>query len=207
MFRWGDGLPTQIHPGLPTSVRHTFLAEGTYQVVMEIHHLPTDQIIGRTILSVEVKGASIQFVIAGTWNPLETPANGSYSFTDCLGGRTSAPGFGWDYVGFGCDVATDGTDGVLLLLLVPAGSAVVANQTFSKLAPGQPPSSGTFQVLMHQDLSDPANSTQSAIGTTGTVTIDAVDQLSDGTFVAHYSFSIGNGAGGTMVGSGIGIWK
>ncbi len=70
--------------------------------------------------------------------------------------------------------------------------------------PGTP---GTFQVLMHQNLSDPANSTQWVVGTTGTLKIDALDQLSDGTFVALYSFNLSNGSGGTIVGSGRGTWK
>jgi hypothetical protein len=41
---------------------------------------------------------------------------------------------------------------------------------------------------------------------TGTLSIDVLNQLIDGTFVAQYSFSLDSGTGGKITGSGLGKW-
>ena len=37
--------------------------------------------------------------------------------------------------------------------------------------------------------------------------MDSVTQLTDGSFLAKYSFTISNGIGGTITGSGVGVWQ
>jgi hypothetical protein len=94
-------------------------------------------------------------------------------------------------------------------MFVPAGAAFREGETFSRVAIGVQPVAGQFGFLLDTNLSDPGapgSSQQIPIGT-GTCTIDLLEKLSDGSFVAHYTFTISNGAGGTISGGGIGTWK
>ena len=151
----------------------------------------------------------IQFVVAGTWDPTQTPANGNYPYTDFLGGREASPGGGGlDILAFDYDW-TPSRPGVLLSMFVPTGEAFRAGETFSKVPSGSFPVPGQWNLLLSTNLNnpdDPNSSQRNPVGT-GTLTITSLAKLSDGTFVAHYSFSILNAAGGTIIGSGVGTWK
>lgn len=63
-------------------------------------------------------------------------------------------------------------------------------------------------MTLATNLGDPAdpNSLQRAPAGNGTLKVDQMDRLPDGTLVMHYSFSFANGQGGTIIGSGVGTW-
>ena len=69
------------------------------------------------------------------------------------------------------------------------------------------PTPGQFRVHLDPDQINPTNTVFGQDVTTGTFTIDELDQTADGTFVAHYSFRQGNKLGAVMTGSGVGRWK
>ena len=62
-------------------------------------------------------------------------------------------------------------------------------------------------MTLSQDQANPMNAPQFAAGIAGTLTMGSVTQLTDGSFLAKYSFTISNGNGGTITGSGVGIWQ
>jgi hypothetical protein len=168
----------------------------------------SNRLLAKTSTPINVDAApSIQLVVGGNWNVATTPANGSYGFTDFQGARSPSQfGTGLDELIFVYDLAADNTVGVGLGLFVPTGQAFSAGETFSKILTGQPATAGTFQVTLSQNLNDVENSIQHTPAGTGSCRIDGLSQLIDGTFVAQYSFTIDNGAGGLITGSGVGQW-
>lgn len=121
--------------------------------------------------------------------------------------RQAEPTPGIDSVIFTADVASSGPDGVIVTLSIPAGAAITAGETWTKFLPGDIGLPGRFTLSLSQDLNNPANSGIVTIGTSGNFTVSSVGQFTDGSFVANFSFSVGNGAGGTIVGSGVGKWR
>jgi hypothetical protein len=175
--------------------------------------LQVDVLYGSTIVAktdggiTVVAPSSIQFTISGTWDPTKQPANGHYAFTDFQGGRAASPfGIGLDELTFVYDLAADNTIGVGVGLFVPTGQAFSAGETFSKILTGQPATASTFQVILASNLNDVENSQQYAPAGTGTLTINTLGQLLDGTNVAQYSFTMSNGTGGLITGSGTARW-
>lgn len=153
------------------------------------------------------RASSIQFVVAGTWANNTAPANGSYAFADFEGGRVPLAAPGVDAITFTYD-NTVNSNGVIIPIVIAAGSALHNGQTFTKFVTGPPIiGAGQFQLTLMVNLSDPDHSLQRAPGNSGTLTITSVAQLSSGAFLTQYSFSVSNGAGGTIIGSGVGRWK
>lgn len=149
----------------------------------------------------------IQFIVAGTWGVDAAPANGSYAFTDFEGGRVSPAAPGVDAIIFTYDNTVE-SNGVILPIVVPTGSALHVGQTFTKFVTGPPIiGAGQFQLTVMVKLNDPDNSLQVAPGNSGTLTITAVSTLSDGSVVVSYSFFVGNSTGGIINGSGVGKFR
>jgi hypothetical protein len=73
---------------------------------------------------------------------------------------------------------------------------------------GAPPVNSQFNIVMASNLSNPddVNSRQQSPGGTGTLTINDLNQLADGSFLAQYGLRISNGGGGTVIGTGAGKW-
>lgn len=149
--------------------------------------------------------ASIQFTVAGAWDPTKTPPNGHYGYTDFNGGRAPYPyGVGLDGLFFEYDIAPDQTIGVMVGIFVATGEAFGEGETFSHVAGGGL-AAGQWNLLLALDLNNP-NYQEYPAGT-GTCKIDSLGQLLDGTWVANYSFTITNGGSGMITGSGVGRWK
>jgi hypothetical protein len=151
----------------------------------------------------------ITLTIAGSWNASQQPPNGVYTFTDQRSARFRVPDdAALDALAFGFDFPPgDNTVGVLVTIVMPAGAPVTTNQTFTKLQ-GLTFTPGTWQLTLAKDLGhgDPDSRDQRAPAGTGTLRFDSIGQLSDGSLVGHYRFSITNAAGGTIVGEGVGKW-
>lgn len=150
---------------------------------------------------------SIQFIVGGLWANGSAPANATYAFTDFLGVRQAGTSTLDALLAEFDRVSTPNgfVNGVTLLLAVPTGARPTAGQTFTKVVQGQP-TAGQFVLSLYANLNDPGNSALSAPGNTGTLTITSVSALSDGSFVAQYSFSISNGGSGTINGTGVSKW-
>ncbi len=151
---------------------------------------------------------SIQFDVAGAWDPTQTPPNGHYAFSDGVGTRVlDGANSGLDGLVFGYDAGAGEQfdSGFLMIMYVTAGAVITQGETFSKLVSGASVANGKFDMLLASDPSNP-NSSQYDPAGTGTCTINVLGQFSTGVHYAQYSFSIINGAGGTIVGSGIGRW-
>ena len=148
---------------------------------------------------------SITFTIAGAWDPSKQPPNGVYNYPGGNDVRTASPGGGGnDAIFFAYDLAgPDGDIGVLLTMLVPTGSLIHKDQSFTKYQSGTFVA-GEFQLTLsnNQQHPDDPNATQFAPVGTGTLKFDDVNQLINGTWVVKYSFAITNAGGGTIVGSG-----
>lgn len=150
----------------------------------------------------------ITITIAGSWTS-QQPPNGVYTFTDHRSARFRVPDdASLDALAFGFDFPPgDDTVGLMVTMVVPAGAPITTNQTWTKLQ-GVLFTPGTWQLTLARDLGhgDPDNRDQRAPAGTGTLRFDALGQLSDGSFVGHYRFSITNAQGGTIVGEGVGKW-
>ena len=164
---------------------------------------------GSAVITVD-PDAFIEFVIAGTWDQTTMTPNGSYSYADYIGGRGTygdsnhlIDALIFQYDNF------PGVAGVLFSMDVAPGAPYSQGQAFAKVPIGSFPVPGQFNILLSTNLGNPnaVNAQQYNPVGTGTCTIDTLDQLVDGTYLAEYSFSISNGAGGTIIGSGVGTWK
>jgi hypothetical protein len=149
---------------------------------------------------------SIQFVISGTWDSL-TPPNGSYTFDGPTpnGGRgVGTPTL--DALGVAYDFAVT-NQGVGFVLAVPTGQALTSQETFTRTVQGQATSAGQFFLQLASNLQNPdAPNTQFSVpGTTGNLKIDSASQLNNGFTRIRFTFSIANGSGGTITGSGVGV--
>jgi hypothetical protein len=155
--------------------------------------------------------AIVDFIIAGGWDQTKMPPNGSYQFSDFLGGRAPAGitgNFAIDGIIFQFDNDPNGV-GFLLGFFVPDGAEVQSGEVFTLVQPGAPMiNAGEFTLLLDTNLVNPGdpNSRQYTVVGTGTFTIDTLTQLTDGTFLADFSLRIVNGSG-SLVGSGTGTWK
>ena len=202
-FDWGDGTARGQFLGTHTGINHVYQADGPYTVEVFVKH--------PGLLDADGKYESHRGREAGYRpgrgvdpvrhfghvGPHHHGAPGcSRSFAQSIGARGPSPfGSGLDAVFLRFDTGSEIS--VLLGLFVQAGAAFTAGETFSKVAAGVTVVAGQFNILLATDLNDPAspNSTQGEPGGTGTCTITSLAKLSDGTFVAHYSFSILNAAG------------
>ena len=210
-FEWtmGDGrVLNTTTPALTTSYPASAVVSGvtTFPVSLAIFEGAT--MYGRASATVLVATGSIQFSITGVWDPLKTPTNGNYAYTDFNGGKVASPGgSGLDWISFALNLATDSTIGVLVSIFTPTGVALKVGDVFAKVAPGARESAGTFQLTLSQDQNNVMNSTQYAPGTAGTLRINALTAFPNGSTLAQYSFTITNGGGGTIGGSGVAVWK
>lgn len=153
----------------------------------------------------------INVLITGSgWDPDRTPPDGDYVYTDDHGVREPVPEEGNpnDVIFLSHNIAVDGTIGVLVTMIVLRGVLPVVNQNFSKwVSGGAEIGPGQWQLSMSKDQSDVENSQQWAIAGTGSLKVDAIGQLPDGTWVMNYSAVLDNGAGGTVVLSGTDRFK
>jgi hypothetical protein len=169
--------------------------------------------IARSDLAVN-SAAFVRFTIAGGWDPLLTPPNGTYSFNDDHGARVPG-GFGTgngtiDAVTFAYDVSpNDQTIGVLFGTFIPVGTDIRDGQVFTLTPRGAATKLGDFALLLATNLNDPAddNSAQYTVWGSGTLTVESVGILADGTHVARYKFDIVGPLGGTIGGTGVARWK
>lgn len=148
----------------------------------------------------------VRFTIAGNWPTFGgEPANGAYIFGSFHGMRYASVLAGLDLVLLNYDLGVSAA-GVSVGLWVPPGEAISSGETFSERVTGSLPAAHQFQLILSSDLNNVDNSGANIATGTGTLAIDALNQLQDGTFVAQYSINITNSAGGTIVGSGVGNW-
>ncbi|MEO5798924.1 MAG: Ig-like domain-containing protein [Gemmatimonadales bacterium] len=188
------------------NTQHSYTQTGTFPVVVLMLDAVTKQPLSEARADAVISGESIQFQITGTWDPTTTPSNGSYAYTDSRGGSRGTDS-GLDALFFAFNFGPpDETIGVLLGIWAPAGHVFVAGETYAKFAPGAP-TAGQFQLALSQNQGDPSNSPIFTPGNAGSLRLDTVERLSDGSFLASYSFTITNGAGGTITGSGVGKWR
>ena len=192
----------------PTLV-YTAIRKGTDTLNVQVVSA-TNRLLGKASATVNVAPDEfISFVIAGAWDPLSTPPDGNYSYTDFLGGRQASPGGqAVDFIVAQFDHSPN-IPGVLLSINVQPGAVLSRGQTFSKVPSGSFPVPGQWNLLLSTNLNnpdDPNSSQRNPVGT-GTLTIDSLNPLSDGRVVTGYSFSIDNGGGGTIRGSGVATWK
>ncbi|MEO7999792.1 MAG: hypothetical protein ABI852_20230, partial [Gemmatimonadaceae bacterium] len=154
------------------------------------------------------RAPSISFTLAGAWDPTRDPPNGTYNYPSVYDGRvplTSEPGL--DQIGFVYNVGSQDTIGVFLAIHLMASRVIKTGDTFAKYA-GTPSSLDTFQFLLsnNQMDADAPGARQSVPAGPGTLKLDNVSRLADGTWVVDYSFKITNAAGATVVGVGAAKW-
>jgi hypothetical protein len=155
--------------------------------------------------------ASIQFDVSGAWNPnpflIQEPPNGHYAYTTFESARSLLPEPGIDVLYLLYNIVSGGAVGVSLSVVLTPGRSITAGQTFSTVLNGQAPSAGKFRLVLDPDQVHPTNTVYGPDATFGTLRFDTVGQLLDGTFVANFSISVGNDAGGRIIGTGVGRWK
>ncbi|MBS1703165.1 MAG: hypothetical protein JST12_15995 [Armatimonadetes bacterium] len=146
---------------------------------------------------------TIDFTLSGNWDTSKTPPIGHYMYSDGAGARWS-PEPGLDALAMSYDIGTEQTIGVLVTAQLTPGQQLVAGQTFTHYHSGDPIVPGIFTLTMSTNLTNPEdpNSSQYAIGTDGTMTIDSVRTLGDSTKYIHFTFTATNGIGGTVTGTG-----
>ena len=173
-------------------------------------------LLAKATAQVRVIGpSSIQFDIAGTWDPAAQPKNGHYSFSDFSGDRAPDQDPGLDILFFIHDLFPDPepndptaqTPGVIIGMVVNAGEPIREGRIFNKVRTGIRPTSGDFQLFLSPDLNDPVNTGQRGPVGTGKLTLDFLGQLANGTYVTAYSFHVENDSGGTIIGTGVGRWN
>ncbi len=206
VYTWdfGDGsAPVQLTGD--SVITHRFTHIGSLSVSVTLSD-PTHGHIGTAQVSATVETPRVTFVVQGTWDPDYAPPSGVYTYTspDALGVRYHDAS-GIDVIFLNYDLGIDG-DGLVLSLVLAPGAQVFLDETFSKTVVGTYPMPGQFGVSIAPDQANPLNYLQAPIGT-GTLYIDAVSQMSDGTWVAHYQFNLLNSTGGTVAGSGVAAWR
>ena len=192
----------------------TYLATSSGHDQLHVDVLdPAGVLIAKGDATVTVAAESfIEFVVAGTWDRDQAPANGAYRFVDGEVARTPLPDdktldlifFAYD---FGVLMKDGKTIGAGVALLVKAGEPLRADRRFSKFVSGSVQAAGDFQLLLSLDLDNVDNAPQRTPGDRGSLKIDSVDTALDGTMVVSYSFRVENGLAGEVVGSGVGRWK
>lgn len=190
------------------AVTHTYANTGTYTAKVVLFDPTTKQPMASATTVVTVSAPFIDLIVAGNWANNTAPALGSYHFTDFAGGRVPNASPGVDAL-LGTYDSTAASDGIIMLLVIPAGSALHAGQTFTKFVTGPPIiGAGQFQLTTMLDLNDPDHAPgQVAPGNSGTFTVTAITIAGDGTGFFTYTFSVSNGAGGTITGSGLALYK
>jgi hypothetical protein len=200
--------PTNLVTTTAPTVVYTAIRKGTDTLNVQVADASNRLLAAKASAQIDVDPDEfIQFVISGTWDPTTTPPNGSYLYRDFLGGRVPSPGrSGIDLLALQFDSATSAV-GVILFLAIPTGAMITAGETFSRVFTN--PIAGQWVLILDTNLSNPddPNSNQRSPDGNGTLTIESLDPLSDGSSLAHYSFSIDSGGGGMIVGSGAATWK
>jgi hypothetical protein len=170
-------------------------------------------VVARATTNVTTLAPFIDLTVSGNWANNTAPALGHYHFTDFVGGRAPNPVPGLDALLGTYDrgsIQDDGgaSSGILISLVIPAGYALRAGQTFTKWVSGPPTiGAGQFQFSTIVDLNDPDNSLQVAPGNSGTFTVTAITIAADGTGLFSYTFTVSNGGGGTISGNGVAPYK
>lgn len=213
-YQWdfGDGT-AKVSKDDDPAVAHTYASIGTFTAKVVLLMADTKQPIATATTSVSIVAPYIDLTVSGNWANNTAPALGTYHFTDFNGGRLPNASLGVDALVGGYDrghVFNHGgtVSGIEILLVIPTGSALHAGQTFTKFVTGPPIIGiGQFQLTTVVDLSDPDNSPEVAPGTSGTFTVTAITIEADGTGFFSYTFSVTNGSGGTISGSGVAPYK
>jgi hypothetical protein len=208
-YQWdfGDNTPKVSKDDDP-AVTHTYTSTGTFTAKVVLLDPATKQPEASATTTVAVVAPVIDLTVAGNWPNQTAPANGSYHYTDLHGSRGSNLGAGFDALLIDFDPYTadniEFSFGISFSVVIPAGSALHAGQTFAKWVSG-PPSIGIgqFALGLASDLAHPENGTVPAPGNSGTFTITAVYTLPDGSTAISFSFVVSNGVGGTISGSGM----
>lgn len=198
----------------PTSVPYvTWTAANPGQTdSLHVDVLSGTTVVAKADVSVSVAGPPmIQFSITGPWDPTVQPPDGQYQFTGTyVGLRDVSPGGGGnDGIYMGYDLVGNSPDqspGAFIAILVPSGAALQPGQVLSKYS--NPPHANQFQFDLSSNLVNPAdpNATLGAPIGTGTLTVNAIGQQTNGEWLMQYAFQVSNSNGGLISGSGIGKW-
>ena len=207
-YQWdfGDGT-AKVSKDDDPAVTHTYLTIGTFTAKVVLLDPATRQPMVSATTPVTVVAPSIDLTVLGNWPNRSAPTPGTYHYSDLHGSRIANPAAGVDALLIDFDDATNDnisfSPGISITVVIPAGSALRAGQTFTKWVSGPPIiGAGQFQLTLSTDLSDPFNSPVSAPGNIGSLTITAVNTLPDGSTALSFTFSVSNSIGGTITGSG-----
>jgi hypothetical protein len=189
------------------NIAYTAVTKGTDTLSVQVAD-STNHLLAKASATIDVDpDAFIRFTIAGTWLEFGNgPQNGAYTFAGGDGGRfqNAAPGLDAIILTYGL-VGPD--QSVAFEFTIAAGAPFTVGELFTHFTVA-PQHAGLFQISLAMDFNNVGNAGDTAPNSgTGTATIDAIDQLSDGTFVVQYSFSIQNGIGGTLFGNGAGQFE
>lgn len=210
-YRWtvtGKGLvngQSMVETGSST-VQYVAPQEETDDVI-KVELLSQNEVVATDFTRVFVGVApSVSFTVNGIWDGFHAPPIGNYHFLGGEGARF-APEPGKEALSFAYRITSEENVGVLFTIMIPPGS-IISKGTYTKVGPGQALTPGKFQLTMHDNLDDPddPNSTQAAVGTSGTLEILSVVNLPGNRFAARYTFNVKNGAGGTVSGFGSQNW-
>ncbi|MEO7358829.1 MAG: hypothetical protein ABI120_00775, partial [Gemmatimonadaceae bacterium] len=158
---------------------------------------------------VVARAPSISFTLAGPWDPVDQPPNGTYNYPGGYDHRyASGSGPGIDTIVFAYNIGTrDDTIGVAVAVEVPSTRVIKTGDTFIRRLSGTG-GLNQFEFILSSNQSDPDddNARQRGPVGTGMLKFDTVNRLADGTWVADYSFTIANAGGATIVGVGAARW-
>lgn len=207
VYTWdfGDGT-TPITLSADSVITHRFIGLGSTTVTVTLSD-PKHGVIGTASTAITVETQRVTFIVQGPWDTLYAPPGGVYTYAPAgyLGVRYSDPS-GVDAIFIGYNVVIGGGAGIAITLVTSPGTQLVAGQTFTKTVAGQLPAPGQFNVIMAPDQANPVNVLRPPIGS-GTLLIDTISQMSDGTWVAKYQFNVIVSNGATLSGSGVAAWK
>jgi len=214
-FEWdfGDGTSLVDINDNPNA-SHTYLTDGDRTVTVAVTDVQTGHVIARAAIKNTVGAPTpvVQLFVSGNWPNQTAPALGDYHYTDLQGNRIPLASPGVDAIIMTYDnYTTDNVNfsaGIWFTLVIPAGSALQVGQTFTKFVTAPPIlGAGQFQLTLASDLNHPEGPCACAPGNSGGLTITAVNTLSDGSTVISFTYSISNGLGGTISGSGVGGYR
>ncbi|MBI1331483.1 MAG: hypothetical protein GC165_01245 [Armatimonadetes bacterium] len=186
-------------------IAYTATADGS-----DILHVDVLDLNGNVIANADnsiTVGATpkLDLTIAGTWDPNQTPPNGTYHLLgpDPNGGRQPVNST-TDALSFVYGVTSTGNDAATMLIAVGKGQTPTVNQTFTRVPPGTLMSVGQFVMSLDTNLNNPddPNSSLYPVGTGGTLTVQGVSVLNNGNMLIQYSTTVTNSSGGTVVATG-----
>ncbi len=173
-------------------------------------------LIAKADVAVSVAGppfidVTIVGTLTGPFLPDSPPPAGHYHFTPgYVGLREVSPGGGgldgiymaYDYFGGSLDAGP----GVFIAILVPSGANLRAGQVLSKWT--EQGNANQFQFDISNNLINPGDpdADLGAPTGTGTLTVNAIGQQTNGEWLMQYTFQVIGTDGGSVSGTGIGKW-